>query len=66
MQADFLQSMTKPFTGRLNTCVFLLLLLVGLCLLTFGCITPLSPEQQSDWRWKQQNPEYRPPYPPSQ
>ncbi|HEY9171851.1 MAG TPA: hypothetical protein VI136_06165 [Verrucomicrobiae bacterium] len=28
-----------------------------------GCVTPLTLEQQSDWNWKQYNPDYRTPYP---
>ena len=41
----------------------LFLLLVMVALMAGGCITPLTWEQQSDWRWKQYNPEYRAPYP---
>ncbi len=36
------------------------LLLIGLALVTGGCIVPLTTEQQSNWRWQQYNPEYRP------
>ncbi len=38
-------------------------LLLGLIVLlagTTGCINPASPEQMSDWRWKQWNPDYQP------
>ncbi len=34
-----------------------------LAFITGGCITPLTLEQQSDWNWRQYNPEYRPPWP---
>jgi hypothetical protein len=40
------------------------LLLVVLLLGANGCIVPVTPEQQSEWRWKQWNPEYRPLHPP--
>ena len=35
---------------------------VGICLLSSGCIG-LDPAHESDWHWKQFNPEYRSPYP---
>ena len=35
-------------------------LLLALALLTNGCFTPRTMEQESDWRWQQWNPEYRP------
>ena len=41
----------------------LLLFVLPVTLLT-GCISPVSWEQESDWRWKQYNPEYHPPWPP--
>ena len=37
-----------------------LLLLLALAALLAGC---LSPQQESDWRWKQYNPEYQPLHP---
>ncbi len=40
--------------------LLLRLVLISLSLLLTGCV---SPEQESDWRWQQFNPEYRPPYP---
>jgi hypothetical protein len=40
------------------------LLLIVIALLASGCVTPLTFEQESDWRWKQYNPEYRSPWPP--
>jgi len=55
---EFSHRNTKSFASRLSA--GLVLLLVGVGLLTSGCITPLSAEQESDWRWKQLNPEYRP------
>ena len=33
---------------------------MGAGLLLSGCMTP---SQESDWRWQQYNPDYRPPYP---
>ena len=33
---------------------------IGVCLLLSGCMTP---SQESEWRWKQYNPDYHPPYP---
>lgn len=43
--------------------VLRLLPLVLLCLGAGGCVSPLTPEQESDWRWKQWNRDYRAPYP---
>ena len=40
------------------------LLLLVLILGANGCIVPVTPEQQSEWRWKQWNPEYRSLHPP--
>ena len=37
-----------------------LLLLLLLAANTSGCLTPLSFEQDSDWRWRQAVPGYRP------
>jgi hypothetical protein len=44
------------------TVVRLFLAVALLALLTGGCLAP-SFEQQSDWKWQQYNPNYRPPYP---
>lgn len=45
---------------RLKKTLSLFVIGMGACLLLSGC---MSPSQESDWRWKQYNPEYRPPYP---
>jgi hypothetical protein len=42
--------------------LFLIIVIFGF--MAGGCVNPLTPEQQSDWWWKQYNPEYRLPYPP--
>ena len=39
------------------------LVLLGLLALLTLLPACVSPEQESDWRWKQMNPSYRPPYP---
>ena len=39
------------------------LVLLGLLALLTLLPTCASPEQEPDWRWKQMNPNYRPPYP---
>jgi hypothetical protein len=44
-----------------------LLQLVGMIALLAGltgCINPVSPEQMSDWRWKQWDPNYQADPPP--
>lgn len=41
----------------------LLLGMIALLAGTTGCINPVSPEQMSDWRWKQWNPDYQPKQP---
>jgi hypothetical protein len=28
-----------------------------------GCVTPVSPEAESDWNWKQMNPNWKPTIP---
>lgn len=38
----------------------LVLLLLLLIASATGCLTPLSFEQDSDWRWRQSVPAYRP------
>ena len=40
--------------------IALIALLFFVALFASGCITPLTMEQQSDWRWQQYNPDYRP------
>jgi hypothetical protein len=50
---------TQLFSRRKKT-RSLFVIAMGTCLLLSGC---MSPSQESDWRWKQYNPEYRPPYP---
>jgi hypothetical protein len=50
---------TQPF-DRLKKTLSLFVIGMGTCLLLSGC---MSTSQESDWRWKQYNPEYRPPYP---
>jgi hypothetical protein len=47
----------SPTTARDESLLFLLMLLSLLAVA--GC----SFQQESDWRWKQWNPNYRPPYP---
>lgn len=39
--------------------------ILALLLLALGAAGCGTFEQQSDWRWKQYNPDYRPPLPPS-
>ena len=46
--------------SRLKKLLVLIVIGIGAGLLLPGC---MSPSQESDWRWKQYNPEYRPPYP---
>ena len=50
---------TKLFNRRKRT-LSLFVMGMGACLLLSGCMTP---SQESEWRWKQFNPEYHPPYP---
>jgi hypothetical protein len=38
-------------------------LLLLVMLLSLIAVTGCSFQQESDWRWKQWNPNYRPPYP---
>jgi len=63
VRAEFLRRLTRPCARPRTASAILLLMGVGFCLLVPGCITPLTPEQESDWRWQQRNPEYRLPYP---
>ena len=46
--------------NRLKKTLSLFVIAMGTSLLLSGCV---STGQESDWRWKQYNPEYRPPYP---
>jgi hypothetical protein len=36
----------------------ILLGMVALVVAATGCFSPVSPEQQSDWRWKKWNPNH--------
>jgi len=42
--------------------VFLMAAMFMLSLLT-GCVSPLNPEAESDWRWQQMNPGWKPTVP---
>jgi hypothetical protein len=41
-----------------------LCLLILAATLVTGCFNPARPEQMSDWRWKQWQPDYRPAHEP--
>ncbi|MGE3310195.1 MAG: hypothetical protein AB7O66_09520 [Limisphaerales bacterium] len=58
-----MKSRHHPPLGRKRLGPFQMLLLSMGALFLGGCA---SPEQSSDWRWKQFNPDYRPPLPPTE